>query len=225
MVIVHKRAAKMFQQSSKVLSEVRRRRFKANVRRKFAIIASNCWGAEVYRELEEPYLTPFVGLFLYPESFIALCYDIDRFLREDPLFDVPPVRERIGAEHYPVGTFPATDIQLHFLHYASREEAALKWRRRADRAKATAIPKVFMFCDRDGATEEHFARFEALPASDKACFTATDHPKYESVRPVNACRGRNEVVDGKALYPHTRREFDLASWLNGDGLRRRWLPL
>lgn len=73
-------------------------------------------------------------------------------------------------------------MQVHFLHYSSKEEAALKWRRRADQAKSTSIPKVLMFCDRDGPTEKHFARFDAPPVRDKACFSATEHPKYQSVR-------------------------------------------
>jgi len=206
--------------ADKLTSGIQRLRFRAVVRRKVAIIACNCWGAEIYRELQEPYLTPFIGLFVYPESFLPLCEEIDRFLDQDPCFDLEPIRPRLGHSNYPVGTFPGSEVQIHFLHYASQDEARQKWRRRADRAKNPTTPKLFMFCDRDGASEDHLARFDALPTPEKVCFAAKNQLEYQSVHLVDACRHLHEVVDGKALYPHTRREFDLASWLNGKGLRR-----
>lgn len=204
-----------------IVSYYQRFRFRNAVRRRVCVVACNCWGAEIYRELRTPYLTPFVGLFVYPGSFVSLCEQIDHYLCESLSFDEEPILPRVGGGDYPVGTFAGTDVQLHFLHYSSPEEARAKWRRRADRARSKEIPKLFMFCDRDGASTGHFERFDALPASDKVCFSAKAEPEFGSIHVVKACEHLPEVIDGKALYPHTRREFDLASWVNGNGLRRR----
>ena len=37
-----------------------------------SIISNNCWGSEYYKEQKIEYNTPFVGLFVEPDDYLAL---------------------------------------------------------------------------------------------------------------------------------------------------------
>src|SRR5437016_5316138 len=68
------------QVADRVTEAIKRRLRQFAVRNSFSILSSNCWGAEVYRELRRPYLTPFVGLFLFPQCYLRFCAEPRLFL-------------------------------------------------------------------------------------------------------------------------------------------------
>src|ERR1700733_10293903 len=91
--------------------------------RRFSIIACNCWGGDVYRDLQIPYQTPFVGLYLQLPCFVGFLENFETAIRA-PLEFVEESRYN-GKVSFPVGLIMGA-YEIHFLHYASREEAREK---------------------------------------------------------------------------------------------------
>jgi uncharacterized protein (DUF1919 family) len=90
----------------------------------FSIISDDCWGGQLYSELGIPYLTPFVGLYIYVPEYLRLLKNIRQhldyrleFIETDKRFPVA----RLG------------DVRIFFMHYDTKDEAAEKWYRRRER--------------------------------------------------------------------------------------------
>lgn len=98
--------------------------------KEFVIIANNCWGAEIYKRLDREYNTPFVGLFLYVEDYVRLLENFDTYMSY-PLSFINSSKWFNQTPTYPIRLL--NDIEIHFLHYKSNEEAQLKWTRRLTR--------------------------------------------------------------------------------------------
>lgn len=203
-------------QAERARKKIFRDRRKKIQREDFAIVANNCWGAEIYKYFDLPFNTPFIGLFLYPDCFIRL---LENWTETD-LQNILIGHKSIYNEEllpYPVGVL-ATGIEIHFLHYKSLQEAEGKWKRRAARLqKVKDLNQLyFRFCDRDGAKDEHFARFEALRFPHKISFSAT--AKAISVNRVTKSEDGNpdQADDGVKVFRHELNHgFDLYGWLNG----------
>lgn len=52
------------------------------MRNNFCIISHNCWGAEIYKELNIQYNTPFVGLFIPATCYIKLLSNTNHWLKQ-----------------------------------------------------------------------------------------------------------------------------------------------
>lgn len=48
--------------------------------RNFTIISNNCWGGELYKELNLAYNTPFIGLFIYAPCYIKMLKNLRFYL-------------------------------------------------------------------------------------------------------------------------------------------------
>lgn len=94
----------------------------------FTIISNNCWGATIYQELNLHYLTPFVGLYLNAPCYIKLLKKLAYYLKlpltftETSRYEIYNEKKRKGEWSYPVGLLDG-DIEIHFFHYNSQEEA------------------------------------------------------------------------------------------------------
>ena len=191
----------------------RRVRLRFQVRgRRFSVISCNCWGAEIYRDLGMPYLTPFVGLYILPDDYLALLENYPAMLSSPLEFTVP--RKNDSGRGYPVGLLDGR-IEIHFVHYEDEAEARDKWERRCARLVRDLDSTFFMICDRDGCTGEHLERFERLPFSNKVAFVAHPmaglaHAVVVPPRDVNA----SEVEEGPILYRQCHGYFSMANWLN-----------
>src|SRR5580658_2143796 len=109
----------------------RRSRLQQTVRtRHFSIISINCWGGEIYRDLDIPYQTPFINLYLELPCFVGFLENFDTAIRA-PLEFVEESRYH-GKLAFPIGLIMGT-YEIHFMHYRSQEEAREKWNRRRDR--------------------------------------------------------------------------------------------
>jgi uncharacterized protein (DUF1919 family) len=193
----------------------RQRRFHG---RKFALVSNNCWGAEVYKDLELPFTSPFIGLFLYPACYLEL---LDGF---SSLIELPLSFARTSKyaeaevnrapRTYPIGVI-GEGIEIHFLHYSDEDEARLKWERRVERMLQPGTDLFFKMCDRDGATTQQIDRFLSLPFENKVFFSA--HPIPRTVW-IEECSSQGVVADGAALFPIGLRYFDHVEWLNQGGL-------
>ena len=94
----------------------------------FAIVSNNCWAGRLYQDLGLTYTTPFVGLFLYADDFIRLLTNFNSInltslrFTDFTRYDFSRNYRKINNADYPIGLI-AGDIEIHFLHYHSREEA------------------------------------------------------------------------------------------------------
>jgi len=197
----------------------------------FSIIANDCWGGEIYRRLKLPYRTPFVGLYLMTPCFVRMLEqkDLRAFLAQ-PLKWIEHSRyESVGREKRQMGNYPSAllggEIEVHFMHYRSREEAAEKWSRRLARVNWDNL--IFkMDYSKDLATEEHLKRFEALAWQKKLAFG-----QPPSVSFPHAVAVPNYTTHGVDMVRRVAQAMDLVRWLqtgeicrfNGEGFfwRRR----
>jgi len=191
----------------------------------FSIISNNCWGAHVYQILGLPYRTPFVGLFIPPKSYIHLLRNFAEciyselvFIQNSKLdrFNSWRERERLS---YPIGLL-GNEVEIHFLHYGSDEEARSKWRRRCTRLIDDPKRCYFKFDDRDGAVAEDFEAFDRMSIPNKVCFSASKLNVPTVVVPGEP--GARQALDGVSLARVSRHYFNTLRWLS---TRPAWLPL
>ena len=189
----------------------------------FTIISNNCWGAEVYKELNLPYNTPFVGLFMPPQSFIEMLGDLPFFLsrplrfKEISDFEIYNTNRRQQNINYPIAEL-APGIEIHFLHYQSVGEAEEKWIRRLKRMNMEKSSLFIKFCDREVEDFSLIEKFSSLPYQNKVCFTVKDPKKLEHVIQIIEHYRLKEVIDGKSLYEVSKSYFDVLNWIKtGNG--------
>ena len=194
----------------------RSRRLRRAVRpRDFSIIACNCWGAEIYRDLKRPYLTPFVGLYLPSPCFVGFLENFEEAIRA-PLEFIPESRYK-GRLKYPIGQIMGR-FEVHFVHYASAVEAREKWELRCARIVPDRDDCFFMFCEMFDEAGNNYSddmrRFERLPFRHKVLFAARPLPEFPGAIIVPARDGGKSTEDGPVLYRRGQELFDLAAWLN-----------
>lgn len=185
----------------------------------FAIISNNCWGYQLYNDLGRNYNTPFVGLFVMPECYLALLADFQRSISGEIVIGRQS-KYRAEPTRYPVGVLPC-GAEIHFLHYGPDAEALEKWQRRCARLReaiAADTPLFLKFCDNEGATDEQFARFHAVPFGTKISFSprALPLPGHVGERSL-ASRKTGRVGSGTWLYDKRNHWFDISCWIR-DGV-------
>jgi uncharacterized protein (DUF1919 family) len=211
---------RLHEKSLKVLFRVRTRQ------RDFTIISNNCWGADLYPMLGLPYLTPFVGLFLRPDCYLRLLKDFRATIKLPLTFKNeshhPDVNELRSSEnqYYPIGCI-GDDIEIHFMHYTSREEAASKWLRRIQRITPDDSKLFVKFCDTNVPTHDQLRQFDAMPFIHKVCFTGQPQPDLESAVCIRGFE-KTGHVENIQFFRHYGAYFDPADWLNGKTGKLSW---
>lgn len=155
----------------------------------FSIISNNCWaGTTVYQPFGLKYNTPTIGLFIMDEDYIKFIWNLKWYLSQSPVF-IPPQEskyyDRISQKgtqpvKYPIATIGG-DVELHFLHYHSENEALSKWLRRAKRVNYDRLLVKMSLRDNGYDKETILKRFCALPYKNKICFSPIDYPSDEVV--------------------------------------------
>ncbi len=185
----------------------------------FTIISNDCWGHQVYQELDLPYCTPFVGLFILAPCYLKLLQNLEGYLSTPLTFTETSRyedsnyyhinRRRSNNKWYPIGLLKE-EIEIHFLHYASQDEAKEKWERRLQRF-FWQKDKIFVKFSKDYklCTEEHIQAFDRLNFSNKVCFVPWNSPNLSST-----IRIPHYVFNGLKMYQVCKKYFDVASWLN-----------
>jgi uncharacterized protein (DUF1919 family) len=191
----------------------------------FCIVANNCWGSRIYQELDFRYNTPFVGLFIYSPCFIRLLSDLIKFLSQRIIFidqsKYPTVKEQLRTRKYPIGLLGG-EVEIHFLHYKSSEEAEEKWQSRSERMNFNNL--FIAFNDRDLFEPELLMKFEEMPFKNKVFFTSNQESKTPSSVWISEFASEPCVGDlyNKSYLVH--RHFDVIDWLNkGTGNLKPWI--
>ena len=174
----------------------------------FSIVACNCWGAGIYQDLDRPFHTPFIGLYLNPPCFL-------KYIANYHQARLAPLRFT-GTSRYPLPvTYPIglllDDIEVHFVHYKTIEEARDKWQRRSQRLPENPDDAYFML-GTGTETLEDKKNFCALPLKHKVLFSAQPTPGFQEEVVVRPWRG-SAMKEGPALYDHCHAHFDVARWL------------
>ena len=179
--------------------------------KEFVIIANNCWGAEIYKRLDREYNTPFVGLFLYGEDYVRLLENFDTYMSY-PLSFINSSKWFNQTPTYPIGLL--NDIEIHFLHYNSNDEAQLKWTRRLTRMNLVRDKNNYFFkiCDNALTDETLIYRFHQLPFKNKISFSIKNLEIREHIYLVDY-EHLGFVPNGVALYIITYRYVDLLNWI------------
>ncbi|WP_439257666.1 DUF1919 domain-containing protein [Lonepinella sp. BR2271] len=173
----------------------------------FSVISSNCNGALILHDLHQPFNSPFVNLYLEPDDFIRYLSNIEYYNNQELTF----VK---SEKHYPIGQL--ADIKIHFMHYATEQQAKQKWQQRSQRINWDNL--FIMMTDRDGCTYQHLQQFDALPFANKVVFTHKPYPELKSAFYIKGFEQQGQVGDlfdyvgwnGKKYYD----QFDYVTWFN-----------
>ena len=164
-------------------SWVRRKPYIADVakmvNRETSIISSNCFAGRIMQDLGMKYNSPTLGLyFMYPD-YIEFLQHLEFYLKDAKIHFVEHSKYLLGDERreewtrkkhwYPIGLLDGK-VEIHFLHYFSAEEAAVKWYRRAKRVNLDNLLITGM--DQNLCSEKDIIAFEELPFENKIFFSS-----------------------------------------------------
>jgi uncharacterized protein (DUF1919 family) len=186
---------------------VRKRRKLKN--RDFTVISNDCVAGVIYHRLGMPYLSPTIWTFIFPDEYLHLLGNLNWYLHQPLKFTAQgkhtcTVHDRLGRIkencRYPVGILGG-DVEIHFLHAKTQDEALGQWTRRLGRVNFDRLFCVLVDNEEYEFKEEYFEQFERLPLEQKL---------FLSKKPRNSCPYA-VVVKNKM---HIERSFDLVKWLN-----------
>lgn len=172
----------------------------------FTIISDNCWGGRVYQELGLPYLTPFIGLFVFSSDYIKLLQNLEYYMTRELSFTKD---SKYGKFTYPVGIID--DIEIHFLHYLNENEALEKWNRRRERINWNNI--FIKMNDSDLCTPDLINDFNSLNFRHKIFFSSKNIPAVESLVFFKELEHQKSILNGEDMYLY-RKYFNVLNWLN-----------
>jgi len=175
-----------------------------------SVISANCVGAFILHDLNQPFNSPFVNLYLDPSDFV-------RYLQNITFYQAQPLQFIQTEKPYPVGLLG--DLKVHFMHYHSEQEAREKWEARSQRLNLDNL--FIMMTDKDGgkgAKYEDLQAFDNLPYPNKVVFTHKPYPELKSAFYIKGFENEGEVGDlftfsgwnGEKYYD----QFDYVSWFN-----------
>lgn len=191
----------------------------------FVIIADNCWGGSIYQWYERPYNTPFVGLAVYGDCYIKLLSNFDYYMSKNLVFQKTSKHPFSGRLlNYPVGLLD--DVEIHFVHYKSLEEAREKWNRRRDRMLKESNKDNYFFkmCDEWQADHKLLKQFHQLPFKNKISFSHEDKEIVANYNHIKIKerhkRFKTTVPNGVKLFKVSFLYFNLTEWLLSSKIRR-----
>lgn len=147
----------------------------ALIHKDFSIISNNCWGGVVYDYFGLQYQSPTVGLFFLSDDYLRFVANLEKYLNMN--MDFIPAKEANRYDeckgyisalgNYPIGRLG--DLNLHFLHYKSEEEAYNKWNRRKARINWNKL--IVKNSTQNLWTEEEMRKFSRMPYNNLVLFS------------------------------------------------------
>lgn len=172
----------------------------------FTIIANNCVGGVMYKDLGLRALSPTINLFLVAPDYIKFLSNLDHYLSEEP-------KEIKQSKYYncsyPIGLLD--DIELHFVHYITFEEAKAKWEERKERINKDNL--FVIGSDRDFCSPLIIKAFDELPYKNKIFLSSQPYPDLKSVVWLKEYQNYEQIPDiipNRALLKYV----DIIEWLN-----------
>lgn len=181
----------------------------------FTIISNNCWGGLVYQYFGLPYTSPTVGLFIMDDDYIKFLERLDYYLSQPLQFitmEQSRYCEKLASEstakaYYPIARLD--DIEIHFLHYHSEEEARTKWEYRKKRMDKDRL--LVKMSQRSANNRTILDRFAKLPYKNKICFTEFEHvgPEFFYIPEL-----KHLNIQGGDETPYVIGKVDLIEMIN-----------
>jgi len=207
---------RVVQKTRKICAELNYEKNKQRMRKNlynhnFSILSANCLGGIIYHDLGEKFMSPTVNLYMSSGDFVTLACNLDSYLRKE-------LKEIKRDLPYPVGGLG--EIELHFVHYKSFEEAVNKWEERKNRIDKNNL--FLLLTDRDDFSEEILEKYAKL-----------DYPKvllsgkkydYDFCIPCkfieNDHAGQLQLFSNYRGERYLYREIDVVQWLNEKKINR-----
>jgi len=183
----------------------------------FSIISNNCWGTRTYQKFGLQYYSPFQSLFIFAPDYIKLLqnFSIEKLViknfitkQESKYYTDLLKDDELRTTDYPIGVL-IDDIELHFLHYKTAEDAKNKWDKRVLRINMKKL--VFKFSDGYLANDSYIISFDTLPLKNKICFTAKEYPSLKSVVYMDRFKGKSHVA---LEWKYDKNYFNIYHFLN-----------
>lgn len=122
-------------------------------------ISQNCIGGVLYHDLGLQFLSPTINTFIPEPGFVKMVLNLRHYMEQELVM-------RWGEE-YPIGVLD--DVEIHFMHYNTCQEAKEAWDRRKARIN---WDKIFIIgTDRDGFDEAIYEQWKQI-SYRKILFTA-----------------------------------------------------
>lgn len=179
-----------------------------------SLFCNNCIGGIILNNLGQRFNSPTVNLYFFAPDYIAFLERLEYYLNQEISFSYRSKYDN-EVKEYPIGTIE--DVEMHFVHYHSFEEAKQKWHTRARRVN---YDNMFIIgSDRDLCTPEIIERFLKLPYKNKIFFSAKKHPAKEVIQYKeyeNEVQVGDLISDDNGWYFH----FNVLKWLNTGQLEK-----
>ncbi|TXD46425.1 DUF1919 domain-containing protein [Polaribacter sp. IC073] len=185
----------------------------------FVIISNNCWGGKIYKWLKRPFNSPFIGLGVKGDCYLKILSNFDYYMGLPLKFtkiSKYPDREIT----YPLGILD--DVEIHFTHYESKEEAHEKWNRRKNRMLENNNKNLYIFkiCNSWDSNREHFKLFNELPYKNKISFTIYDYKdlnlKNNFYVKESDKSTKDNMVNGSRLFILTFIYLNIFKWIKNN---------
>lgn len=177
----------------------------------FTIFSNDCYGGEIYRIMQIPYNTPFIGLMLMGPCYLKFLAEPNKYLNSTFTFIVESKYDEINKLRNLKGTYPMgllNDIEVHFLHYETEQDAIEKWKRRAARINWNNL-KIKFSIDKDYSDIYSLDIFSKLNFRDKVSFSNNQYKDFDSNIMIP-----NNVSDATVTFRLSLKVFNLIGWLN-----------
>lgn len=181
----------------------------------FVIVSDNCWAGSVYQWLDRPYNSPFISIGFYGDCYIKLLSNFDYYMSL-PLNFIKESKYKNRKITYPLAVLD--DIELHFTHYKTEEDAKTKWERRKTRMleETNKNNYIFKMCDAWYASEQNFNDFKKLPLKNKLSFSVNDYEQLNLKNHYQVLerdkKDKNKVPNGVKLFKITFIYLNLFKW-------------
>ncbi|MDE6363270.1 MAG: DUF1919 domain-containing protein [Lachnospiraceae bacterium] len=127
-----------------------------------SIIARNCWGGIISRNLGLQFHSPFINMLIDETQYLKLLEKLKYYCECDLKFYKWSYNERTNLT-YPIVMLD--DIELHFIHDTRMEVVKANWDKRVKR-----INYKNLFVMMDTQNKDILERFDKLPYEHKVCF-------------------------------------------------------
>lgn len=193
----------------------RRARFKKySISNPDVTLFSNCCiGGAMYHDLGLRFLSPTINLFFAHHCFIDWVQHYEEY-RDAVLYNTGEYDINEDGLHGPICLLKKTglpDIEIHFLHYSSFEEAKRKWYERYNRINPE---KIFVVVE---AKEEHehaiLDEYVNLPYP-KVIFTDLETDKEKGIRHMGVYDSKKGKAITSLLSLSGRRGYDEFDFVN-----------
>jgi uncharacterized protein (DUF1919 family) len=174
------------------------------------IISNDCVTGVIYHRLGLQYSSPTIWTYIFPDEYLMLLQRLKWYLEQPLKFTEKSkhtciVQDRSGRvfpdRHYPVGVLGG-DVEIHFLHSKTQEEALEQWKRRVQRINYDNLFIVFVDNDDPNFKQEYFEEFTRMPFEHRLFVSKKYRGDWKY-----AVQVKNKL--------HLERSINLVDWLNG----------